>query len=150
MENDTPPLSTYDDHGNSLQSLAEKAIRSSVVIYSVDTQGLPTLGITAADSFTGTSRQVAIQMQNMLTTRRNLYFARQEGGDRLAKQTGGFQVRNSNNFDLNRIAEDQTGYYLIGYRPTEETFNRKFPSHQGEGQAQWNESANALRFRWYY
>ena len=127
MGSDSSPLSTfYDDHSNFLHSLAEKAIRSSVVIYSVDTQGLPTLGITAADSFPGTSRQVAQQMQNLLTARRELHFLRQEGGDRLAKQTGGFQVRNSNNFELNRIGEDQLGYYLIGYRPTEETFNRKF------------------------
>jgi VWFA-related protein len=127
LGSDSSPLSTfYDDHSNFLHSLAEKAIRSSVVIYSVDTQGLPTLGITAADSFPGTSREVALQMQNLLTARRELHFLRQEGGDRLAKQTGGFQVRNTNNFELNRIGEDQAGYYLIGYRPTEETFNRKF------------------------
>ena len=44
----------------------------------------------------------------------------------IARQTGGFQVRNSNGFQLDRIMEDQSGYYLIGYRPTEETFNRKF------------------------
>ena len=124
---DSSPLSTYyDDHGNFLQSLAEKAIRSSVVIYSVDTQGLQTLGITAADSFTGTSREVAIQMDRLLAARRKIHFDRQEGGAQLSRQTGGFQVRNSNSFQLNRIAEDQTGYYLIGYRPTEETFNRKF------------------------
>ena len=127
MGSESSPLSDfYTDHGNFLHSLAEKAIRSSVVIYSVDTQGLPTLGITAADSFTGTSREVALKMDSLLAARRLMHFGRQEGGALLAKQTGGFQVRNTNNFELNRVAEDQAGYYLLGYRPTEETFNRKF------------------------
>jgi hypothetical protein len=51
---------------------------------------------------------------------------RREGAELLAKKTGGFQVRNSNGFQLDRILEDQRGYYLLGYRPTEETFNRQF------------------------
>jgi len=51
---------------------------------------------------------------------------RRQGGDLVARQTGGFQVRNSNSFELDRIVEDQSGYYLIGYRPNEETFNRSF------------------------
>ena len=52
--------------------------------------------------------------------------AGREGSDLMARQTGGFMVRNSNDFGLKRIAEDQNGYYLLGYRPTDETFNRKF------------------------
>ena len=39
---------------------------------------------------------------------------------------GGFQVKNSNSYDIDRIVQDQSGYYLLGYRPTDETFNRKF------------------------
>src|ERR1051325_3779018 len=34
-----------------------------------------------------------------------------EGSERLAKQTGGFQVHNSNGFQLDRIVEDQSGSY---------------------------------------
>ena len=45
----------------SLQKIAEKAIRASVVIYSVDTQGLQHTGLTAADAFTGGPQQ----MQNL-------------------------------------------------------------------------------------
>ncbi|PYS67048.1 MAG: hypothetical protein DMF73_20250 [Acidobacteria bacterium] len=52
--------------------------------------------------------------------------AGREGSELIAKQTGGFLVRNSNDFGLKKIAEDQNGYYLLGYRPTDETFNRKF------------------------
>ncbi len=109
-----------------LQKIAEKAIRASVVIYSVDTQGLPVIGITAADSFPGAGRNINYQMNSILSTRSRLLWSRREGGEMMARQTGGFQVRNSNGFQLDRIVEDQSGYYLIGYRPTEETFNRKF------------------------
>jgi len=105
-----------------LRKLAEKAIRSSVVIYSVDTQGLQYTGITAADRFYGGGPQ----MQNVMRNRSVLLTSRREGGDLVAKQTGGFQVKNSNSFEIDRIVQDQSGYYLLGYRPTDETFNRKF------------------------
>lgn len=104
-----------------LNLIAEKAIRASVVIYSVDTQGLQTMGITAADAFTGGPDA----WRNLTTLRTKTMMARREGGDSLAKETGGFQIRNSNFFQLERILEDQSGYYLLGYRPSEETFNRR-------------------------
>lgn len=110
------------NYADVLQKLAEKAIRSSVVIYSVDTQGLQTTGLTAADSFGGNGPQ----LQELISFRSRLLWLRREGGELIAKQTGGFQIRNSNNYGFSRIMEDQSGYYLIGYRPTDETFNRQF------------------------
>lgn len=109
-------------YNQALYKIAEKAIRSSVVIYSVDTQGLQYTGLTAADSFSGGGRQLA----ELMASRWNLLIARREGGDLIARQTGGFQIRNSNNYGFDRIVQDQTGYYLLGYRPTDETFNRTF------------------------
>jgi VWFA-related protein len=109
-----------------LHKVAEKAIRSSVVIYSVDTQGLPVPLVTAADTFSGGYRSVTEQMNSLMRNRSRLLDYRREGGEMIARQTGGFQVRNSNSFELDRILEDQSGYYLIGYRPTDETFNRRF------------------------
>jgi VWFA-related protein len=113
------------NHSASLQRIAEKAIRSSVVIYSVDTQGLQYTGITAADSLRG-GPQNQQQVWNLMSARSQLLWLRREGGELIAKQTGGFQVRNSNSYEFNRIMEDQSGYYLLGYRPTDETFNRSF------------------------
>jgi VWFA-related protein len=116
-----PPDST--NYSFSLQKLAEKAIRNSVVIYSVDTQGLQYTGPTAADSFgSGNPRQ----MMNVMSQRSQLLYSRREGGELIAKQTGGFQIRNSNSYGFDRIMADQSGYYLLGYRPTDETFNRRF------------------------
>jgi hypothetical protein len=125
-ESDLPQFVNYDNYSHALNRVTEKAIRASVVIYSVDTQGLPVIGMTAADSIPGNLRQAPRPMWNLLSTRSYLLQSRREGAELLAKQTGGFQLRNSNSFQLDRIVEDQTGYYLIGYRPTEETFNRRF------------------------
>lgn len=124
------------NYGGWLQKIAETAIRSSVVIYSVDTQGLQYTGITAADGLRGMSNVPGIAGTNdvparsaqlgMISARSRTLISRAEGSLQIAQRTGGFQVRNSNGFQLDRIYEDQGGYYLLGYRPTEETFNRKF------------------------
>jgi VWFA-related protein len=109
-----------------LQKVAEIAIRASVVIYSVDTRGLPYTGITAADRLTGNARSITNQINTTMSSRSMAMFAGREGSDLIARQTGGFLVRNSNDFGLDRIADDQKGYYLLGYRPSGETFNRQF------------------------
>jgi len=111
-----------------LQRVAELAIRASVVIYAVDTRGLPYTGLTAADRLTpGAGPQgMNAQIQTILNNRSRAIFIGREGADLIARQTGGFLGRNSNDFGLERISDDQKGYYLLGYRPTDETFNRKF------------------------
>ena len=127
-EYENPPDWAGDDwiYRRGLNKIAERAIRSSVVIYAVDTQGLQTIGPTAADRFSGDIRQITAQMQNVLSTRSHLLQDRRAGGDLIARQTGGFQIRNSNDYQFDRIMQDQSGYYLLGYRPTSETFNRRF------------------------
>src|SRR5258705_11934570 len=48
----------------------------------------------------------------------------QNGMNCLASQTGGFMVSNNNAIALGiRRVLDQKGYYLLGYRPGESTFN---------------------------
>ena len=128
VESMTSPLSTdYANLTAFLQSIAERAIRGSVVIYSVDTQGLAIVDLTAADVIRGATPQEIHNRTQVLRMRRmDALLTRREGGELIAKQTGGFQVRNSNSLELDRIMDDQSGYYLIGYRPTEETFNRRF------------------------
>lgn len=109
-----------------LRKIAEMAIRASVVIYSIDTQGLQPTGITAADSFTGNVRDITRRMNELVNIRRQMIFDRRGGGAMISRQTGGYQVKNSNDFQLDRVLEDQNGYYLLGYRPSGETFNRRF------------------------
>src|SRR5439155_1006460 len=135
---DTPITSVNTDarifdnnYYGQLERIAEMAIRSSVVIYSVDTRGLQYTGTTAVDHTTVTSRVVranpgaAAAEQRMRDRSRQLWIS-QQGSDLIARQSGGFLVRNTNDFGFNRVMDDQQGYYLIGFRPTEETFNRNF------------------------
>ena len=110
-----------------LQRVAEVAIRSSVVIYAVDTRGFQYTGLTAADRLPAGFSRGDPRMMAAITSGRS--FAMTEGhagADMIARQTGGFLIRNSNDFGLRRVMDDQRGYYLIGYRPNDETFNRQF------------------------
>ena len=123
-----------DDRRNyqaQLRKVAELAIRASVVIYAVDTRGLAYTGITAADDFKGlsasvTARDITNRIQSTLSARSMAMITNREGSELIARQTGGFLIRNSNDFGLKKIAEDQNGYYLLAYRPGEQTFNRQF------------------------
>jgi VWFA-related protein len=112
--------------GAALQRLAELAIRSSIVIYGVDTRGLAPFGPTAATNVQPMLSPVADQPFAAMSLQSHILQETRTGQDLLTKETGGFLIKNSNNFALKRIAEDQAGYYLIGYRPSGDTFNRRF------------------------
>lgn len=120
-----------------LNNLTEKANRASVVIYTIDVRGLQTLGLNAIDdtqptfelmqanggqaaavSGTIVGRQRALSQEN---------FRSQDGLNYLASQTGGFFIRNNNDIagGIQKIVDDQRGFYLIGYEPDESTFNEQ-------------------------
>jgi VWFA-related protein len=112
-----------------LSRLAELAIRSSVVIYGVDAGGLQVTGVTAADStvrpmVSGSEGNALFVKQ--LRDQSKLIQMRRDGANMLAKETGGFLVDDQNDFQLDKIVDEQDGYYLIGYRPSTETFDKQF------------------------
>jgi len=110
-----------------LHRVAELAIRASVVIYAVDTRGLQPNSWQAIDEQPRGSLQSRIRQSSaVLTSRSDFLVEGREGGKLMARETGGFAVFNSNDFGLQRVLDDQRGYYLIGYRPKDETFNRRF------------------------
>lgn len=125
---------TQFDNESVLRKIAELANRSSVVIYSVDTRGLRPISLTAADNQTpsGPGRKAAgTELLNRaavkaLTDRTALLQDARGGMSLLAKQTGGLMISNSNDLDLDRVLDDQSGYYVLGYRPSGATFNRAF------------------------
>ncbi|HET6980098.1 MAG TPA: VWA domain-containing protein [Pyrinomonadaceae bacterium] len=123
-------------YADGLHSLAELAIRGSVVIYTVIASGLQTIGPHAADeiSFPPLMSRRRPDQQDQLTkltsTRSTELSRNRDGAEVIAKETGGFVVRNSNDFGLDKIFEDQSGYYLIGYRPADSTFDRRFHTIQ--------------------
>src|SRR5262249_32252792 len=105
---------------DSLRRLTDLANRASVVIYTIDSRGLQTLALSAADNARGAPEQI----EQALTNRRDQFFWSQEGLNYLAQQTGGFFIHNSNDMGrgIRRVLDDQKGYYLIGYIPEETTF----------------------------
>lgn len=117
-----------------LRKVAELANRSSVVIYAVDTRGTKPINLTAADNLTpsgpgrktpGTELLTRAALRNLNDSAARLQDAR-GGMSLLSDQTGGFLISNSNDLGLPRILDDQSGYYVLGCRPSNETFNRAF------------------------
>jgi VWFA-related protein len=113
-------------YGAFLQRIAEQAIRGSVVIYAADTRGLQYTGPTAADSGSVDRATLNQRMDTVMSSRSEYLWSGRGGSDLMARQTGGFMVRNSNDFEIDRVMDDQRGYYLLGYRPSDQTFNRHF------------------------
>jgi VWFA-related protein len=104
--------------------LVDQANRASVVIYTIDPRGLVYTGLTASDDTAGMSGQA---MGDLMSSRNQELFETQGGTQFLADETGGLAFKNSNDIlPAPRILEDLRGYYLIGYRPQGETFNRRF------------------------
>jgi VWFA-related protein len=125
---------TRFDNEGVLRKIAELANRSSVVIYSIDTRGAKPIGLTAADNLTpsGPGRRVpGTEMLNRTALKtlndRSASLQDARGGmSLLARQTGGLMISNSNDLGFAKVLDDQSGYYVLGYRPTNETFNRAF------------------------
>ena len=109
---------------DNLRRLTDQANRASVVIYTIDARGLVYTGMTAADQFNPTPGEATDP--DGLLSRHNTFVRNQEGLAYLAEQTGGIFIRNTNDLGggVERILEDQAGYYLIGFRPSEELFQR--------------------------
>ena len=112
-----------------LRRVAELAIRSSVVIYGVDAGGLQVTSMTAADStarpkISGSEGNGIFGKQ--LRDKSKMIQMRRDGASMIAKETGGFLVHDQNDFQFDKILDEQGGYYLIGYRPSTETFDKKF------------------------
>jgi VWFA-related protein len=141
LSDDLPIENQVGTFGSQLQKIAELAIRASVVIYTVDTRGLQYTGLTAEDAFPSTSQtkgpirigpsplpsiESLEQIKKIPAMRSAALRQGREGADLIARQTGGFLIYNSNDLGLPRVMDDQRGYYLIGYRPSDETFNRRF------------------------
>ncbi len=116
-----------DSYYAQLQLVAELAIRGSVVIYSVDSRGLQYTGLTAADRLTSTGQAgINKEIQTLMSNRSRQMWVGREGSDLIARQTGGFLIRNTNDSGIKQVMEDQQGYYLIGFRPGADTFDREF------------------------
>lgn len=120
---------------DAVEKLIDLANRASVVIYTIDARGLQPLQLIAADNTSPPAGQSVVlpsEMQARILGRRNSFMEGQDGLNYLAQQTGGFFIHDTNDVGggIRRALNDQSGYYLVGYRPDESTFDatgrRKF------------------------
>lgn len=107
---------------DAVRRLTDQANRASVVISTMDARGLQPLGLTAEDNLTGVKGN---QIGKLIAQRHYDFASLQEGLNLLAQETGGIAILNNNDLNggIRRILQDQNGYYLIGYRPDESTFD---------------------------
>jgi VWFA-related protein len=117
--------------GRAVPTLVELANRASVVIYTVDTMGVVTAQLTAADNMNPAGAVTSASgFQAMLSnTSSRSGLGRVLGGlaglDALSEPTGGLLLRGENDLSrqLGKVLEDQKGYYLIGYVPEASSFS---------------------------
>ncbi len=96
-----------------LRAVTDLANRAAVVLYAINPAGLETLGDTAEAKSPDSGQaklRAAEEARGPLST--------------LAEDTGGLLVTDNNDVSgaLRDVVEDQSGYYLIGYRPDESLF----------------------------
>jgi VWFA-related protein len=115
MERDPGYYQPLPSLWDGLDRVVDLALRTGVVLYTLDPRGLVTGGATAEDNtaFAGAD-----------DGRRMSLLESQETLRHLAEQTGGRAVVNNNDIalGLKRISDDQRGYYVIGYTPPDGTF----------------------------
>jgi VWFA-related protein len=122
--------------------LVDRANRSGTVIYTMQATGLETRQLGAQDApDLGHSAKSANEELNK-QTHVGVHFGRDEASNihqlnlaYLADKTGGLAYENGNdlNWGLDRVLEDQAGYYLLGYHPSESTLqgtNGKLDFHR--------------------
>lgn len=121
--------SKYLDLGRGLTQLSNQA---SVVIYGLDGRGLQPTNLTAEDNHDVAQTFSRGPLNDtiygtLLTHRSDQMLATQQGLQELAHQTGGFAIINNNDLGkgITRITDDLNGYYLIGYRPDDSTFQKR-------------------------
>ena len=106
-----------------LKQIADRAARSSVVIYSLNSRGLTVPGMIEAEDDVPTEAQRASLTENRITNE----WENRAGMSYLAEATGGKSIFNKNflSAEIGKILEAEGGYYLLGYQPDDETFKAK-------------------------
>jgi VWFA-related protein len=110
---------------DSMKQLIDLANRASVVIYTIDPRGLQNVQMFSADENPGRSGSFNQNADRQRDNRGIKLLESQQSLRILAEETGGLAFINQNNIDkgLRRAVNDQSGYYLLGYVPDDDTFD---------------------------
>lgn len=104
-----------------IQRLVDSAVRSGVVLYTMDARGLIADLPSDVVNVTATSKDIHLAVREFWEK----ILAPQDGLVYLAKQAGGFAVLNTNDFSggIRKALDDQKSYYLLGYQPDASVFD---------------------------
>jgi VWFA-related protein len=123
------------------QDLVAEANRANVAIYTMDSGGLRTISPTeqtrnelrAAEerryrNLGKEDSEMGIMMRDAERNEDLLRYNPQAGLGRLAEQTGGFMVRDTNDArsGFRQIAQDMRFHYVLGYTPTNSNYDGRF------------------------
>jgi VWFA-related protein len=102
-----------DPSNRRFRTVAEAARRVNAALYFIDTRGLETMSSHYSAEF-GPPLQDADRLGAIADIGRE-----GDGAESLAQETGGFSVRNTNDFasGIVRIGRESESYYLLGYVP---------------------------------
>jgi len=114
----------YDEAQRVLHHLIDRTNRSGTVIYTMDASGLQTGQLGAQDNVRGQQRALN-SLTHIGSGRDAIDNTLKQSLAYLAERTGGLAYENGNdmNWALDRVLEDQEGYYLLGFHPPEGTLH---------------------------
>lgn len=107
---------------DALREVSDKAARASVVIYTMSEKGLTIPGMIEARDEVD-----PMETASLSDDRRDEERSLNDGLAYLAYATGGKFIKNKNYLDgdIKEILNSETGYYILGYQPDDETFKGK-------------------------
>jgi VWFA-related protein len=113
----------YDSNLSEFKDTILASRRANAAIYFLDTKGLG--GV--PDLYTSAEFGPNINTQDLGQAFLNT-MQEAEGSESLASDSGGFTVRNTNDFarGIQRIANESRSYYLIGYTPSDQRRDGRF------------------------
>jgi VWFA-related protein len=107
-----------------LREIADLANRSATVIYAMGAQGLPTLSLDIASDGPPDALNPQQWYMDTLNGMHSAYFQQQGPLAFLANATEGLFIHDYNDLagGMHEMINDLGGYYLIGYKPSADTF----------------------------
>jgi len=115
------------DNQAALRTLVDRAVRANVSIYAADTRGLAALPAGGAASQASVRGTGAFSGRAM-SSQRESFSAAQDTLTTIAEDTGGQAFFDVNEFAevFDKVVEDTTSYYLLGYSSTNATRDGRF------------------------
>jgi VWFA-related protein len=109
-----------NDQESELRQATGMAARAGAHFYSIDARGL--------NRGSASSSIIDQPVPTAVVGAQQKFDNQSDGTNSLAVDTGGFAIRNENNFGraLDDIQKDAGTYYVVGYTPAKETFDGKY------------------------